>query len=296
MRSLVDLFLSPVALGPTSATPDGLRRAMRESMGPRGFLEELAVDGDPREPARIAAVFASPGRPEQRATLLFVHGKGGCGAEWRPDASRALRLGCNVLVPELRAHAPSTGARLTYGLFESVDLALLLADVARRFGVARDRVGVDACSMGALVALRLAAAPPGVAALWLQAPFGDLRSMAAQYVHRATGLPRALVALPAALAVKAVESRTGLALDAVDPLVAARSVSCPAVVVHGEGDVMVPVSMASAIYEALAGPKELWLVPRAGHCHHPDEPQAVFRTEYRKRWTEFFTRHLSLQT
>jgi len=33
-------------------------------------------------------------------------------------------------------------------------------------------------------------------------------------------------------------------------------------------------------------------VPRCGHCHHADEPQALERAEYERRWTEFFRLHL----
>jgi pimeloyl-ACP methyl ester carboxylesterase len=69
---------------------------------------------------------------------------------------------------------------------------------------------------------------------------------------------------------------------------AARRVTCPTVVVHGEDDGLVPIRFALRVYEALAGEKTFWRVPRCGHCHHADEPQALSRAEYEKRWTEFF--------
>jgi len=281
------ILLSPVGLAPATASVEAFRSAAREAAGPAGFVEVVTHDGDPREPARLSALFATPGRPETRGTVLFLHGKGGCGAEWTPDTVRALGLGFNVLVPELRGHPPSTGARITYGILETVDLLRLLNLAEARFGVARARLGIDGCSMGALLAVHLAAASLP-AALWLQAPFGDLVAMAAHYLHCATSLPAFLFALPVRVLMRRIARTEGLDLSKVDPVRAARRVTCPAVVVHGENDGLVPIRFSTDLYEALAGEKSFWRVPRCGHCHHADEPQAVARAEYERRWTEFF--------
>jgi hypothetical protein len=291
MRSPAGILLSPVGLAPATASVEAFHAAVRAAAGPQGVVEILAHDGDPREPARLSALFATPGRPEARGTLLFLHGKGGCGAEWTKDAVRALGLGYNVLVPELRGHPPSTGTRITYGLLETGDLLRLLDLAGARFGVSRARLGIDGCSMGALLALHLAAAAPP-SALWLQAPFGDLRQMAAHYLHRATSLPAFVFALPVRLLMRRIARAERLDLSEADPVRAARRVTSPAVVVHGEDDALVPVRFSPRVFEALAGEKTLWRVPRCGHCHHADEPQAVVRAEYEKRWTEFFRRHL----
>jgi pimeloyl-ACP methyl ester carboxylesterase len=146
--------------------------------------------------------------------------------------------------------------------------------------------------MGSLVALRLAADWPGVSALWLQSPFATLPEMALHYVHRATSLPKWLLAWPTKLALFRIERTTGIALSAVDPIQAAARVSCPTMIVHGEEDSLVPIELAPALYDALAGDKEFWRVERCGHCHHPDEPQAVRSREYVKRWIAFFARHV----
>ena len=289
---LARLLLSPEGLAPPTATAEQLLASVSAAAGRGGIVTELEVDGDPREPARIHAVFASPGAPARRATLLFVHGKGGRGAEWRLDAARALRLGYNVLVPDLRGHAPSTGERITYGLLEKADLANLLDAASGRWGVDPARLGVDACSAGCLVALQLAASLP-LAALWLQAPFGALSRMAVQYAVRATGLPGFLLELPTRLALCGLARDDGLLdLDALDPIAAARRVACPTTIVHGESDELVPIDFSTPLYGALAGEKELWRVPRCGHCHHPDEPQTIAKQEYVARWSAFFARNL----
>ncbi len=265
-----------------------LAPALLEAAGPRGLATTFEHDGDPEEPVRLVAHIASPGRPGRRPTVLFLHGKGGFAAEWRRDATRALRLGYNVLLPELRAHAPSGGDRITYGLREAGDLRLLVDEASRRFGIDPRRLGLDGASLGALLALRMADANPAVRALWLRSAFGDISGMAARYVARATGLPRLLVALPIRLAVALSGATNGLPLSGLDPLLAARRVICPAVVVHGEADELVPVSFARPLFEALGGEKELWIVPRAGHEHHADEPSGLHAAAYGRRWAAFF--------
>jgi pimeloyl-ACP methyl ester carboxylesterase len=266
--------------------------ALREAAGPRGLVETFEYDGDPSEPARLVAHAASPGSPERRPTILFLHGKGGFAAEWRRDAVRALRLGYNVLAPELRGHPPSGGRRITYGLRETRDLSLLVAGAGRRFGIGSGGLGIDGASMGALLAIGMAAGNPDVRALWLRSPFASLPAMAAQYLARATGLPRLLVSLPARLTVALAERSTGLPLSRLDPLLAARCTACPAVVVHGAEDALVPLSFARPVFDALGGRKELWIVPRAGHEHHADEPSGLKAAAYARRWEAFFRKFL----
>ncbi len=292
MRSLAGILLSPVGLAPVTASAAAFQEAVRTAAGRAGVVETLVTDGDPLEPARIVTLFASPGQPATRATLLFLHGKGGAACEFRKDAVRALRLGFNVLAPDLRGHPPSTGARVTYGIRETRDLLLLLDAARERFGVEPSRLGIDGCSYGALLAVQLAAARLP-AALWLQSPFGDLRAMAVQYLHRATGLPRALLGGPVRLLLRRVARSERLDLSAADPVAAARRVTCPAVVVHGEADELVPIRFSPPLYEALAGEKEFWRVPGCGHCHHADEPQARLAEEYERRWSDFFLRQLA---
>lgn len=275
-----------------AALEAALLPALLAGAGPSGFVETFDYEGDPRERARLVAHAASRGGSRRRPAIVFLHGKGGFAAEWRRDAVRALKLGFDVLLPELRGHPPSGGARLTYGLRETADLRLLAREAARRFAFDARRLVLDGTSMGALLALYAAAGNPSVKALWLRSPFGDLGAMAAQYVARATLLPRWSVALPVRLARLGLPLEAGRDLPREDPLEAARRVTCPAVVVHGAADELVPVELGARVFEALGGPKELWIVPRAGHEHHADEPSGLRARAYARRWATFLRRSL----
>lgn len=54
-------------------------------------------------------------------------------------------------------------------------------------------------------------------------------------------------------------------IDDASPLLSARSIKCPVLVIHGEDDVDTRPDHADRIFNALAGPKRLMLVPGAAH-------------------------------
>src|SRR6202162_1011017 len=141
-------------------------------------------------------ISASPGRAAAgRPTLLFLHGKGGNAAEWRPEALRALACGYNVLLPDLRGHGQSGGRFVTHGFLEKEDLANAIACARDRHGIDSGRLGVHGCSAGPALAIEFAADRYGVRALWLESPYADAKAMARHYLSRATGLPPWLLGL-----------------------------------------------------------------------------------------------------
>ena len=81
-------------------------------------------------------------------------------------------------------------------------------------------------------------------------------------------------------------------LERADPVAALERVRCPVLLVYGEEDRLVPPRFVERLIEALPPGGEVFRAPGAGHCHHENEPAAVLREEYRRRWTQFFDRHL----
>jgi fermentation-respiration switch protein FrsA (DUF1100 family) len=57
-----------------------------------------------------------------------------------------------------------------------------------------------------------------------------------------------------------------------------RKSAVPTLIIHGEADIYTPPYMAHDIYEAVAGKKELWIVPKAGHAiSYNEDPDGYFR-------------------
>ena len=297
-RRLANRLISPRGLTPATARREELLADLcREA----SIVVDHRHPGSVRAPAVLAAIFASPGEPERRATILFLHGKGGCSAEWRPDALRSLSLGYNVLLPDLRGHRPSEGDFVTYGFLESDDLNRLLETSRERFGIDLARLGIHACSAGCTVALEFAADRPGVEALWLESPYANLTEMARHYLSVATGIPRSLLAMTTRWAISRAAGRVRRELHSIDPSAglvqidpvrALSHIRGRLCLVHGQRDWLVPPRFAARLQAALPSGAIVWNVEGAGHCHHDDEAEKVVAVEYARRWTEFFAANL----
>jgi pimeloyl-ACP methyl ester carboxylesterase len=296
-RSLSRRLVSAQGLKPATARREDLIAALSRAVP---VAEDFRHAGSARHPVLLAAIFASPGDAAARPTLLFTHGKGGNAAEWQPDALRALAAGYNVLLPELRGHAPSGGTFVTYGLLEKEDLWNAVAWVQERFGIDPGRLGVHSCSAGSAIALEFAAHAPGVRALWLESPFAEPAAMARHYLSRATGLPGPLLHLTSRWAVRRAlnQIRRDLGpsegrLQILDPERALSLLSARVLLVYGEKDRLVPPRFVRRLVQALPPGSEVWRTP-AGHCHHDDQTANLLPAEYERRWLEFFGRNLPL--
>ena len=301
-RRLADRLVSAKGLGPTADRREDLLAALA-SAAP--LVKEFHHAGSRLDPIQLAATFASPGDPAGRPTLLFLHGKGGHSSEWQPDAVRALGLGYNVLLPDLRGHGASGGRYMTFGFLEKDDLSNAIDAARELWGIDPGRIGVHSCSAGSSVALELAAHRPAVKAIWLESPFANPREMARHYLSAATGIPAPLLSLATRWAVARTVGRVkrdlGLeeaagGLEKADPVVAIAKVRCPVELVYGEADRLIPPHFVGRLVSALPPGSEVFQAPGAGHCHHPNEAAVVAPEEYSRRWTEFFGRHLPVDS
>ena len=300
-RALSGRLISAEGLGPTLCRREDLLAAL-EATGAQ--VHDFRHAGSALDPVELAAIFASAGTPKGRPAILFLHGKGGNSAEWQPDALRALSLGYSVLLPDLRGHAPSGGAFVTYGFLEKEDLARSI-EAAARFGLDPERLGVHSCSAGSTVALEFAAGRSGVRAVWLESPYADPLEMARHYLSVATGLPRWTLALTTRWAVRRAEERIRRQLGSpretesshrVDPLRSLSQVRAAVCLVHGDRDELVPPRFTERLEAHLPAGSSTWCATGAGHCHHEDEPEKVMKDEYARRWTEFFAKNLPLSS
>lgn len=301
-RALARRLISGKGLVPCKEQRADLLDALREA---GVFFEQLQYPGSGHDPVEMSAVFASPDSDTStRSTVLFLHGKGGNSAEWRPEAMRALACGYNVLLPDLRGHGESGGAFVTYGFLETEDLDNAISHAASRFGFDPLRLGIHGCSAGATLAIELAARRVGVKALWIESPYADPKAMARHYLSLATGLPSWLLALTGRVAVRRAVAHVRRELDLVpgsgglesmDPLRSIARVRAPVSLVYGEADELVPPHFAARLELALPDDARVWRAANAGHCHHDDEPARVATLEYDRRWRDFFLGHLPVK-
>ncbi len=182
-----------------------------------------------------------------RLTVVFSHGKGenlADEAKWA-HAEHLWQSGFDVLTYDYRGFGRSTGT--------SKDETTLIADASAALtfalaqpGVTLGRVVSFGHSMGSDPAIALAAANSGIRALVVESGFSNGQAMA--QCADPLGFPVSW------LMQEPMVNTTRIA-----------TVQAPVLILHGTDDVQIPVAQGRALYEAAHDPKELVIVPGAGH-------------------------------
>ncbi|MEW6364790.1 MAG: alpha/beta hydrolase [Acidobacteriota bacterium] len=193
----------------------------------------------------------------RRALLVYLHGIADNRQSAMGFAHRLVPRGCDVFAYDSRAHGDSTGDACTYGFYEKQDLARALDALGAQ------RAVLFGTSLGAAVALQAAASDRRVAGVVAIAPFADLPSIVSERA------PWFATRREIEEALSIAGRRGRFSPEEVSPLRAASLVRVPVLLLHGERDSETAPSHSQRIYAALAGPKELILVPGA---HHNDVP------------------------
>lgn len=223
---------------------------------------------------------------ENGATVILVHGLGGNRAQLLDDAALLVANGYGVLLFDLRNSGHSEGDLTTMGYLEVLDVGGALDFVKTQPESDVERVGLLGHSMGGVAAILAAARYPQTKAVIAESTLTSVEDNVGDSLKALTGLPP----FPfAPLVVWFGERETGIDIGQVSPLDAIGSISPRAVmIVHGELDEVISAQNAPKLYAAAGEPKELYVIPNAGHGGLPQtQPE-----EYRRRIVGFFDRYL----
>jgi uncharacterized protein len=190
---------------------------------------------------------------ERRGTIVYLHGVADNRASVTGVAQRYVPRGYDVLAYDSRAHGDSSGDTCTYGYFEKRDLTKAI-DFLKV-----PHVSVIGVSLCAAVALQAAAQDPRVASVVGISTFSDLRTVASERApfFASAGNIREALAL--------AETQGHFVVDEVSPVKAAARLSIPVLLIHGAEDRETAPAHSERVFKALAGPKRLVLLPKAGH-------------------------------
>ena len=198
--------------------------------------EEVVLDTADRERVIVWHVPPCDGQP----VFLYFHGNGGS-LRWREDRFRDLIAdGSGLVALSYRGYGGSTGNPTEKGLIED-------AEAAYAFSVAHytaERLVLWGKSLGSALALTLAAENP-VGCVVLEAPFTSAVDVGAQHYWF----------VPVRLLMK----------DQFRSDLCAGKVTAPVLVVHGEDDLIVPMSFGKSLYGLIRAPKRFVSVAGAGH-------------------------------
>ena len=176
-----------------------------------------------------------------RPVIAYFHGNGGHVGYRAQRLLRFAREGYGVLMPEYRGYGGNPGTPNETGFYADGRAALGFLE---RETVAPTRLVLYGESLGSGVAVELAVQHE-IAGLILEAPFTSVAEVAQCHFPF----------VPAAR----------LVTDRFDSLSRIGQVRAPILVLHGEGDRVVPVRFGRALFKAAPEPKEGWFVPEAGH-------------------------------
>jgi fermentation-respiration switch protein FrsA (DUF1100 family) len=207
-----------------------------QDLGLSGVTEERVPTPD-GETIVLWYAPAQPGKP----TVLFFHGNGGEIAGRHERFAFLQAQGLGVMFVSYRGYGASTGTISEQGL---VTDALAAYDVLRGKGVAADSIMLLGESLGTGVAIQLAAQRP-VAAIALEAPYTATVDIAADVYWW----------LPVRWLMKdQFRSRDYIG-----------QIKVPLLIQHGDADRVVPVAQGRALFDMANEPKQLVIIPDAGH-------------------------------
>lgn len=183
----------------------------------------------------------APPKIPGKATVVLFHGNGGNAADRAFKARAFLDAGYGVFLAEYRGYGGNAGKPSEKGLYADAHAAL---GWLTNQGLPVRRLVIYGESLGSGVAMEMAQ-HHAVGALILECPFTSLVELAPPYILS----PLAQL----------------FTMDRFDNLSKAPYLRSPLLVIHGDKDDLVPVSMGHAVLNAAEVPKEGVFLPEARH-------------------------------
>lgn len=186
-----------------------------------------------------------PAQPDTKV-LLYLHGNGiniGASVE---SAYRFHQLGFSVLLMDYRGYGRSEGGFPTEARVYS-DAATAWDYLVKERQIKPSQIFLYGHSLGGAIAIDLAVQHPDAAGLIVESSFTSIRDIVEQQ-GRFWMFPVDL-----------------LLTQRFDSIRKVRSLQMPILFIHGTADWQVPATMSQELYAAAPEPKQLVLVPGAGH-------------------------------
>jgi pimeloyl-ACP methyl ester carboxylesterase len=227
-----------------------------------------------------------PAGQRAKGTIIYLHGVSECKIVGLPMAKLLHQHGYHVFLYDSRRHGDSGGNYCTYGFYEKHDTTTIINYLRARTEMQIGRIGLFGSSMGAAVAIQVAAIDPQVAAVIAESGFATLRTIFDDYQRRMIKLPWHYLRN---IVIKRSEHLAHFKANMVSPLESVKDVHVPIFILHGTADTLIDSAYSEAVFRNANEPKELWLIPGAKHSDMAD----VGGDEYTRRILEFLERNLA---
>lgn len=226
-----------------------------------------------------------------RKSLIMCHGFHGAAHDIHEAALVVQAAGYNAFTFDFRGCGASGGSHTSVGYFEVLDVIGAVEYIKTRPEIDPDKIAVYGYSMGGATAIMAAQRCPDIRALVTDCAFASLDTVLSvnfRYFYR---LPKFPFARTAVWWSRRFAKIGKLKIDPVASQheMAKEGRAIPHLIIHGGKDPAIPLTESHILHEAAPGPKELWIVPEAGHVVAATHDRA----EYMSRIDQFLDTHLS---
>ncbi|NEO73266.1 alpha/beta fold hydrolase [Moorena sp. SIO3H5] len=198
--------------------------------------------------------------------MLYLHGNACDIGAYLEIAQRLHQVGLSLLLIDYRGYGRSEGKFPRESqLYEDAQVGWDY--LVQQRGINPQDIFVYGYSLGGAIGIDLAVRNREMAGLILEGSFTSMRDMA-DYEGKYGFLPINL-----------------LLTQRFDSISKIKSIQTPILVIHAINDTTVPASMSQVLFDAATVPKQLWLVPDAGH----NDLTTVATSEYQQKIREFVT-------
>lgn len=235
---------------------------------------------------RMHAFYASASLPTSK-TAVIVHG-------YTDNATGMLRLGhmyhqrlgYNILLPDLHYSGLSEGDAFQMGWFDRKDVIQWMEIANRIYGDSTQMV-VHGISMGAATTMMVSGEPlPEYVKCFVEdCGYTSVWDEFSHVFQRDYGLPAFPIMHLSSILCKGLY---GWSFQEASSIEQVKKCHLPMFFIHGDKDDYVPTWMVYKLYETKPEPKELWIVPGAGH----DDSYLFNKEEYTKKVKQFIDKYI----
>lgn len=201
--------------------------------------------------------------PDALATVVLLHGIGGCKEHFYSLSRQLNAIGCNAVLFDHRAQGQSEGMFCTFGEKEKYDVSAVVDLVKTRYN--DSIIGIYGTSLGGAIGLQSLAIRPDLRFGIIESTYHNLEAVTNEYFRDIAGFY-----LPPV--VKRSLRRSGEIADfhpfTANPEDVAPQITCPVFMAHGAADEKIPPAFGRKNFDRLASKtKHFELVPGAGHLN-----------------------------
>ncbi len=214
--------------------------------------------------------------------VLLVHSIRSNRLEMLSRARFLNKQGYGVFLIDLQAHGETPGKRITFGIRESEDVEAAVVFLRKTFP--SERIAAIGVSLGA-AAIVLAKHALRLDAVVLESLHPTIEEAVENRLKLHLG-EYGPVLLP--LVLTQLAFYLDVPIDELDPITRIGDINTPLLLIAGSADEHTRVPETERLFAAARQPKEIWIVPGAGHFNM----HSYAGREYEERISDFLDQHL----